>query len=488
MHVIIQFVMKYMGGKKMNEVSTKNNGKRKLLKMPSTPALLLIVILLISLLTYIIPAGQYERQYDEATERTLVVPNTYHRTEQSPIGIPDIFSSVYEGIIKASDIISFVFVVGGAFSIVSKSGALESGIGNMIKKFKGREYLLIIIMMVLFSVGGATFGMAEEVLPFVTVMAAATIAMGYDSLVGVAIILLGIYSGYSAGPLNPFSTGIAQGISELPLFSGIGLRIVLLVGSLIIAIQHILSYCKKIKNNNNIINEDVSMEISDQELQAKAFMSSTQKIILVILVLTIGILVFGVLKYGWFFKEISALFFAMSVIIGLILYKGNFEKFADEFLDGAAEMTSAALLIGLSRAVLVVAEQGEIMDTIVYAMSIPLSKMSNVFAAWGMYFLVGILNFLIPSSSGQAVVVMPIMSALSDVIGITRQVSVLAFQCGDGFWNLITPTHAVTMATIGLAGVSFNKWFKFMFPLIVKWTILIMVVLAYGVITNWGPF
>jgi uncharacterized ion transporter superfamily protein YfcC len=473
----------------MDKVSSnKSTAKKKWLRVPNTPALMLFVILIVGILTYVIPAGEFERVFDEATNRTLVVPDTFTTMEQTPVGIGGILSSVFEGLVKASEIIGFVFVVGGAFAIVQKSGAIDSGLGKLIKKFTGREYLLISILMIAFSIGGATFGMAEETLPFVTILVATSLSMGFDKVVGVAMILVGVYCGYSAGPLNPFNTGVAQGIAELPPFSGIGLRIALMVGSLVIAIHHTIRYCEKLKKDKKgIIVKDDEFTINDEE-QFNMEMNSQRRLILIILVITISVLVFGVLKYGWYFSEISALFFAMSLVVGLILFKGNFEKFADEFIIGASGMAGAAILMGLSRAILVVAEQGHIMDTIVYYISIPLSNLNNVFAAWGMYIAQGFINFFIPSSSGQAVVVMPIMSALSDLLGVTRQVSVLAFQAGDGYWNMITPTHSVVMATLGLAGLSFNKWFKFALPLVIKWSLWIMAVLAFAVFTNWGPF
>lgn len=472
----------------MNKSASTYETKKKRFKVPNTAALLLIVTLIMGILTYVVPAGEYDRVYHEATDRTVVVADTFKRVEQTPVGIQGIFASVFQGLEHASDIIAFIFVVGGAFAIVSNTGAIVAGLGKLIKIFSGRENLLIAVLMIAFSIGGATFGMAEETLPFVVILVSVSLAMGFDKTVGVAIVLVGVYSGYSAGVLNPFNTGVAQGVAELPLFSGIGLRLVFMAGALAIAIHHTTSYAKKIKNaKGETLNNDLETSMGNNELEMGIEMTSQHKLILGILTVTIGILVFGVLKYGWFFKEIAALFMGMGLVVGMIYYK-SFEKYADAFIAGAATMTTAALLMGLSRAILVLAEQGNIMDSIVHAISIPLSQLNNVFAAWGMYVAQGLINFVIPSSSGQAVVVMPIMSALSDIIGVTRQVAVLAFQSGDGFWNMITPTHAVVMATLGLAGLSFNDWFKFALPLVLKWSAWIMATLAFAVLTGWGPF
>ncbi len=454
---------------------------KKRLTMPNTAALLMIMILLATIMTYLVPAGQFERTFDEATERTLVIANTYDSVEQTPVGVGTLLSSLFKGLVNASDIIAFVFIVGGAFGLISRSGAINAGLEKLIRKFEGRETVLIAIIMTAFAVAGATFGMAEESLPFIGILVAASLSLGYDEIVGVAMVVVGLYCGYSAGPLNPFNTGIAQGIAELPTFSGLGLRVVLMILGLAIAIHHTVSYAKKIKNTTKLSSEEV--------VQKEQFeMTNQRKIILVILGITIGILIFGVLNYDWYFTEISALFMAMGLVMGMIYYNGDFNKYSEEFLNGAGEMTSAAILIGLSRAILVVLEDGNIMDTIVYWVSTPLKQLNNVFAAWGMYFMQGIINFIIPSSTGQAVVVMPIMSAISDVIGITRQVAVLAFQAGDGYWNMITPTHPVVMASLGLAGISFTKWFNFAFKLVVKWSILVLAVLAFAVKLGWGPF
>lgn len=468
-----------MSNQKLN--NNLNSDSKKGFRMPTTATLLMCMILMAAILTYIVPAGQYERAFDEATNRTLVVANTYMNIEQTPVGIGGFLSSFYRGLVNAAEIISFVFITGGAFGIISRSGAINAGLEKLIRKFSGRESILIGIIMTAFAICGATFGMAEEALPFVTILVAASMALGYDAIVGVSMVVIGIYCGYSSGPLNPFNTGIAQGIAELPIFSGIGLRLILMAGSLLIAIHHTVRYSKKIKKSDI----EKSIELDNRETYE---MTPERKLILGILVLTVGVLIFGVLKYGWYFAEISALFMVMGLVVGMIYYKGSFNIYTNEFLKGAGEMTTAAIFIGLSRAILVVLQDGNIMDTIVYGISLPLQNLNSVFSAWGMYFTQGLINFAIPSSTGQAVVVMPIMSSISDVIGTTRQVAVLAYQAGDGFWNMITPTHPVVMASLGLAGVSFGKWFRFASVLVIKWTVWVMIILAIAVKIGWGPF
>lgn len=460
------------------------NKKKWKIGFPETALLLLLIIGVVSLLTYILPAGQFERVVDEATGRELVKAGTYTVTESNPTSITELFSAVFKGLVKASEIIAFIFVVGGAFGIVSRTGAIAAGLGHLVKKLQGRETIMISIVMTAFAVCGATFGMAEESLPFVVILVVVALQMGFDPLVGVAMVVIGLYCGYSAGPLNPFNTGIAQGIADLPLFSGIGLRIVLMIGALIIAIFFVVRHGKNYKK----LGIDNTKLLEEFAVEEERPMTKTDVAVLLILVATIGVLIFGVVLYQWYFTEISALFMGMGLIVGLIYRKFDLNQISRDFVAGAAEMTTAAIFVGLSRAILVVMEDGMIMDTIVYYLSLPLSNLNSVFAAWGMYISQGFINFFIPSSTGQAVVVMPILSPLSDLIGVTRQTAVLAYQCGDGFWNMITPTHSVLMASLGLAKVPFGKWFKFAFKLVCAWTIWVFIVLAIAVATHYGPF
>lgn len=465
-------------------METLNEKKKRKLAFPETALLLLIIIAVAAGLTYIMPAGQFERVVDEATGRELVKAGTYQVMESNPTSLVGLFSSVFRGIVKASEIIGLVFVVGGAFGIVSRTGAIAAGLGSLVKRLAGRESVMVAIVMTAFAVCGATFGMAEEALPFVVILVTVALKMGYDPIVGVSMVVIGLYCGYSAGPLNPFNTGIAQGIAELPMFSGIGLRIVLMLGALVIAVVITVLHGKKYKR----LGIDNSKLLEEFNAEEERPITKTDIAILLILAVTIGVLIFGVVTYGWYFEEITALFFGMGLLVGLIYRKGNLNQISRDFIEGACEMTTAALFVGLSRAILVIMEDGMIMDTLVYYLSLPLSHLSSVLAAWGMYISQGFINFFIPSSTGQAVVVMPILSPLSDLIGVTRQTAVLAYQCGDGFWNMITPTHSVLMASLGLARVPFGKWFKFAVKVVAAWTVWVFIVLAIATVTNYGPF
>ena len=458
--------------------------KRKKIAFPETALLLLIIVVFIAALTYIVPAGEFDRVIDDAAGREIVVAGSYHEIERTPTTLLQLFSSIFRGIVKASDIIAMVFVIGGAFGIVSKTGAITAGLNALIKRLHGKDSIVIALIMGAFALCGATFGMAEEALPFVVIMVTLALKMGYDQVVGVSIVVVGLYCGYSAGPLNVYNTGIAQEIAGLPTFSGIGLRVVLMIGAWAIAVFFTVGHGKKIKK----LGVDNSKLLSQFNVEEERELNKIDIIILLILGFTICLLVFCVMNYGWYFEEITALFLAMGLLVGMIYRKGNANQVSRDFVDGAYEMTTAAIFIGLSRAILVVAEDGMIMDTFVYWLSLPLSQLNSVLAAWGIYFSQGIINFLIPSSTGQAVVVMPILTPLSDLINITRQTTVLAFECGDGFWNMITPTHSVLMASCGLAKISFGQWFKFGVKIVLAWTVWVLIILAVASLTNYGPF
>lgn len=461
-----------------------NNEFKKRFHFPDTAFLLLIMIFMCAIFTYILPAGLFDRAVDPETGRTLVQAGTYHVVEASPTTIVQLLSSVLRGIIRASEIIAFVYVVGGSFGIISRTGAISAGLNKLVIKLKGKEVILVSVIMAAFTICGATFGMAEEALPFVVILTITALKMGFDPIVGVSMVVIGLYCGYSAGPLNPFNTGIAQGIAELPLFSGIGLRILLMVGAWIIAVFFTIRHGRKYQK----LGIDNSELIASFNAGEERDVTGKDVAILITLFATICALIYGVMTYGWYFNEICALFSTMGIIVGIIHYGFHFEAIAKDFIAGASEMTIAALYVGLSRAILVILEDGQIMDTLVYYLSLPLSHLSCMVAAWGMYISQAFINFFIPSSTGQAVVVMPILSPLSDLIGVNRQTAVLAYQCGDGFWNMITPTHSVLMASLGLAKVSFGKWFKFACPLVLTWTVWVFILLGIATAINYGPF
>ncbi len=413
-----------------------NKAKKFKLTMPDTAAFFMIMIVITAILTLIIPSGAFDRMVDPETGRTLVVDGTYQAIDAPSITIEQILTSVFRGLIDGADIVAFIFVVGGAFGIIAATGAFTSGLDSLIRTFSGKESVLIAAIMIALAICGGTFGMGEEALPFVAILVAATRKMRMGRITGVAIVVIGIYSGYSAGPLNPFNTGIAQGIAELPTFSGMGLRLLLMVGAVAIGVHHVIVSGKKIQQQGLTLNDDIE-SCADAEIEP---LNPRQKVVLLIMLLCILAMIACVLLFGWYFEQISALFTAMGLICGIYYFR-SLDKTGRAFVSGACDMCTAVIYFAFARAILIIMQDGQIMDTVVHALSIPLSKVNGVIAAWGIFISQGIINFFIPSSSGQAAAVMPILTPLSDIIGVTRQTCILAYQCGDGFWNMITPTQ-----------------------------------------------
>ena len=480
-----------LGNMRGKDLTTMGKTLRKKKRAPiSTITLLTIVIFCVALLSYLIPAGEYERMVN-ATGQTVIVPGSFHFVDSTPVSFQTLMSVFYNALIRASELIAFVLVVGGSFGVITQTGAIAAGLNKLVTKLGGKSEFIILIVMIVFCIGGASYGMTEETIPFVAIMIPVAIKIGFDPIVGVSMVIIGCYCGYSGGALNPFGTGIAQEICELPTFSGIELRIILTIGALIISAHHIISYGRKFKRRvasgeltpdceGYVLDESIAGEIRD--------LNRIDKIILVILGATILILVVGVMAFKWYFEEMAALFTTMAIVAGLIYYKGDLNATMQTFVNGAKDMAGTVIVIGMARGVLVMMESGGIMDTVIYALSIPFTQLNSIFTAWGMYIVMAIINFVIPSSTGAATAVMPIFSSLADLTGITRQTAVLAFQCGDGFWNMITPAHATTMACIGIGGISFGKWFKFALPLVFKLSGWVFLVLAYAVISGYGPF
>jgi len=462
------------------------NGKRKRW-IPDAYVIIFIVIILAAIATWIIPAGEYERT--QVGGRTVVVPGTFHYVEKNPIGPWEMFLSIVKGLNEAAPIIFFVFIIGGLIGVVEATGALKAGLSAAALRMKGKETLFIPALMILFGLGGSIFGMAEETLAFVPLMIGLAVAMGYDRVVGISISFLGAAAGFAGAFMNPFTIGVAQTIAELPLFSGMQFRIIVWLVFMAITIHHVLSYASKVKKNPeasivaNIPYEE--FEISQNMEGVK--LTSHQKLALLGFIGTFVVLVFGVLKYGWYINELSALFIIGAIVIGLVARMDS-NEIVKHFIKGAASLTYGALIIGFGRAIAVVLRDGRILDTIVYGLSQPLAGLSHGLIGVGMFFVQTLINFLICSGSGQAVATMPIMVPLSDVVGITRQVAVLAFQFGDGITNMIYPTCGVIMATISMAKIPYDRWLRYVIPLVIKLSIAAIILVYIAVMINLGPF
>jgi len=434
-------------------------------RVPHTFVLLFSLVIIAAILTYALPAGEFDRVKDPKTNRTVVVPGTYKHVDPSPVGPFNVFIAVQKGMIDAAEVIFFVFIVYAAFYTVLKTGALHSFIGFLLRKLEGREIVMIPVFMYFFATCGSVFGMFEETLGFIPLFVGLAIAMGYDAIVGLSMVCFGVGMGFAAAFMNPFTVGLAQKFAELPLFSGLGFRIVSWFTFVTLAVWWTIRYAKRIKKDPSksfMYGVDMGiLALKHDELIEREF-TVREKLIFAVVISTIAVLIWGVMKLDWYFNEMAGLFLLMGVICGLIAgFTPN--KLAETFLEGARDIVFGALVIGLSRAILVVLREGRIIDTVIYGLSQPLEGLPPWIGAEGMLVVQTIINFFIPSGSGQASVTMPIMAPLSDLLGITRQTAVLAFQYGDGFSNLLWPTTLLPVIC-SIAKVPIDRWWRFFTP------------------------
>jgi uncharacterized ion transporter superfamily protein YfcC len=463
--------------------------KKKKFKVPHTYVILFCMIIIVAILTYVIPAGQYQK-VESSTGRMVVDPNSYAQVDSASAKPFDVLKAFPKGLGAAQSIVFFIFIVGGSFNVVNQTGAIEAGISKVALSLKGREKLLIPIIVVLFSLGGATIGMAEEAIVFVPIGIALARALGYDAIVGMSIVALGAAAGFTSGFMNPFTVGVAQSIAELPMFSGIALRLVIWVCSVALIIVYIYRYANKVKADpTKSLVYELEQEEKDHAIDLSNIKEMTGKRVAVLLIFGVGmgILIFGVFKFGWYITEIAAIFLAIGIFGG---FAGgmNFDDIAKNFIAGAKDMTTGALVVGLARGLLVIMEGSMIIDTIVYGMGSVVSSLPKTVSAVGMLLVQSFLNFFIPSGSGQAATTMPIMAPLSEVIGLTRQTAVLAYQFGDGISNSIIPTSGVLLANLSIAKIKYEVWVKYVAPLIGLWTLMAAVFMVISVIINYGPF
>ncbi|MFZ5810104.1 MAG: YfcC family protein [Chloroflexota bacterium] len=458
-------------------------------KFPHVYVILFIIIIIAAILTYIVPANQYDFQLDaEGNPTKLIDPNSYHPVDANPINPWEMMLAIPKGMGEVASIIFFIFIVGGSFNIIQATGAVEAGIRATIKNLQGKEVALLFIIVLLFSIGGTTFGMAEEALVFIPLLVPLAIAMGYDSLTGLALALVGPCAGFTGAFLNPFTIAVAQGIVGLPTFSGLEYRVVIWVCTTLLAFGYIYWYASKVKKNPEIsIMYEEDKKRAKIEFDAEAVFTGRQKATLIFMLLTFVVLVWGVIKFGWWIDEIAALFLSMGIICGLI---GGLwpSKIADAFVEGAMGLTVGALVVGIARAILVVLKEGAILHTIVHFLAGLVAGMPVALSAIGMYIVQLIISVVIPSGSGMASVTMPIMGPLATLLGMTQQLAVLVYQFADGFTNIIIPTSGYLLAGVALAKVPYEKWVKWYWPLFWIFCALGAIFIVIGQVIKFGPF
>lgn len=459
-------------------------------RVPHTFAIIFAIILLVAAATWFLPSGEFDRAKN-AAGKTIVVANTYHQVDSNPQGIKEVFTAPLKGMEKAANISGFILIVGGAFAVIQKTGAIDAGIMKMIRVLKGKEILLIPIAMTMFSAGGAVFGMSEETIPFVGIFVPMALLMGYDRITGMCIPYLAATTGFSGAMLNPFTVGIAQSIAELPAFSGIEYRTGVWAISTIMAIAFVMWYANRVKKNPHLsitYEEDKIARAKLQHLrESDAKMTLGQQLVLSILLAGMVMIVFGVLKWEWYIDEIAAVFLAMGIFAG-VAARLSVNEIAEQFSAGAKDLLGAALLVGLARAIVILATDGKIIDTILQGMAAPLASLPPLLSAYAMLIVQMIINFFVTSGTGQAALTIPIMAPLGDLVGITRQTSIMIFQFGNGFTDMIFPTSSVLIACLGMAGIPWSKWAKWVLPLQLAFFIMCLLAITPAVLMHWGPF
>ncbi|WLV25185.1 YfcC family protein [Aciduricibacillus chroicocephali] len=467
----------------------KSQKEKRKFKLPHIYVILFVFSAIAAITTYIIPAGEFER-IPGPEGRTTIDPESFTHIKQTPVGIVDFLTVIPRGLIDAGEVVFFTFIIGGMFMVLRKTGIIEVAVDKLARRFAHRSIMLIPVLTTVFAIIATLIGTAELSLVYIPVIMPLVIALGYDSITAAAIALCGTVVGFTAGVLNPINTGLGQKLAGVPVFSGMGLRFIVFVITITAAIFFIIRYAKKVKRdpfNSYVYEEDKEKRKLYQSVgKSKALhMSSRQKWAALVALLFFGILVYGVTSKGWFMVEMAGLFIIMGIVVGLIagLKVGDI---CEGFNEGFRDVLMGAFIVGLARAVAVVLEDGQIMDTIVHALGTVVGDLPPALAAVGMYFVQMMINFVISSGSGHALVTMPIMAPLADMVGVTRQTAVLAYQLGDGFTHIFYPTSGYFMAALAIAGVAWQKWLRFILPLFLTWVGISVVTMVVAQVIGWS--
>ena len=460
-------------------------------KFPSAYTILFILIALVAVMTWIVPAGKYQMAMNATLGKEVPVAGTYAPTEAHPQGFTAVLLAPIDGLYNhetytagAIDVALFVLIIGGFLGVVNKTGAIDAGIERVTVRLNGKEEWMIPILMGLFAAGGTIYGMAEESLPFYTLLVPVMMAARFDPLVAAATVLLGAGIGTLGSTINPFATVIAANAAGIPFTQGMLMRILLLVVGYVICVVWVMRYARKVRNH-----PELSIVADKMEENRAHFLgnrgntnlefTATRKWILLIFAAAFAVMIYGVAVLGWWMAEISAVFLGSAIIIGVIARMSE-EAFTSTFIDGARDLLGVALIIGIARGIVVVMDNGMITHTILHSAENLVSGLSTTIFINVTYWLEVLLSFLVPSSSGLAVLTMPIMAPLADFAHVPRDLVVTAYQSASGIVNLITPTSAVVMGGLAIARVPYVRYLKWVAPLLLILTLLNMAVLSIG--------
>ena len=458
----------------------------KRFRMPTAYTILFILLVAVAAATWIVPAGEYTRVDG------LPVAGSYHTVEQQGQGVGDIILASFEGFFDAADVALFILMVGGFLGVVMKTGAIDAGVAAVVRRLNGKEILLIPVLMIVFSLGGTSFGMWEETMAFFPLLIPVFLAAGYDALVGIAVVLLGSGAGVIAGTVNPFATGIASGFAGVSLGDGLALRLLLLIVCDGAAIAYVMRYATKVKREpGRSLSPDSGAKISIKASGEPPELNGRRKTALILFAVVFLIMIYAVIPFdeiglplptlGWWFSELSGLFLVGGVVIGLLYGLGE-EKIVDAFVSGAAELLGVAFIIGISRGITVLMDSGRITDTVLYWGEQALEGTSSLVFIVLVYLIYLPLSVLIPSSSGLATLSVPILAPLGQFAGVSGEMIVTAFQAASGLVNLITPTAAVVMGALALGHVPYDRWVRFSWKIVAGLAGITVVFLALGAV------
>lgn len=466
----------------------------KMLRLPSVYTILFSLTALVALLSWVIPAGEYQLVHNEALDKMVPLAGSYQPVEANPQGLVELLMAPIAGFYdpvtytaRAIDVALFVLIIGGFLAVVTRTGALNTAITGAIRRLHGREVWMIPILMGLFAAGGTIYGMAEETLAFYALIIPVMIVAGYDALTGVAVIMIGAGIGCLGSTINPFATVIASNAAGIGFTQGIGLRLLILGLGWLACVIYVMRYAIKVRRHPELsLVADLKADneahfLKDFDTRAQATMSGTQKLVLAIFVACFGIMIWGVSAGGWWMAEISALFLGATIVTGLVARMGE-QELTSTFVDGARDLLGVALIITLARGLVVVMDNGNITHTLLFWAESMIDGLSPVAFINAIYWVEAALSLLVPSSSGLAVMTMPIMAPLADFAGVGRELVVTAFQSASGLPNLVTPTSAIVMGGLALGRVSYSRWLRFIGPLLGILMLMIMALLSAGVL------
>ncbi|MBV8500813.1 MAG: putative basic amino acid antiporter YfcC [Paucibacter sp.] len=464
-------------------MSTENKTRR----LPNTFILLFALLGLIALATWFVPGGHYDTHV--VNGKAVIDPATFRYVDAHPQGLVALLVAPLKGFVEAALIIGFVLIVGGVFGVLHKTEAIAAFIRSVAAAHEHSSLVragLIPIFLALFSLGGASFGMAEEAIPFVLIFIPMALALRYDTVVGVAIPFVGSQIGFATAFLNPFNVGVAQGLVGLPLFSGLGYRFMCWALFTAVTIVFLMFYAARIRARPELSSTFEMDQVKREQLQAADTgerMTGRQQAVLIVFALSLAGMIVGVVSLGWYIEEIAALFLSMAIVAGLV---GGLkqDEWVAAFLGGARDLVSTALVIALAKGTVVLMRDAHVIDSMLHALAPWVQSGSPMLAAQKMFGIQTVINFFIHSGTGQAALTMPLMGPLSDLVGVSRQTAILAFQFGE-LSTPIIPTSAITVGVLSLAGVGYTRWVRWMLPLQAIYLVMALVLLVPPALSGW---